>query len=220
MKANLGHPAQLLRTLLGHCNATILPELQKAGSIHAGNEWRLWCSAIPFSSLSVWVVFCWIGRERDRAVTSSLGGAYSHRRRVYRYDWRNHSSLLLQGRAARTPGLANSDGAFSLCPDIIDDLDAEKWKAVDDRLLDLLATDQTKGWGRPIDQFSQKRGPLREIPSNYWGEANFTNSFLQEGHEQQMHVEFTSHIAGSRQFADLHFDKAALSQAWKKLGLL
>lgn len=168
MKANLGHPAQLLRTLLGHCNATILPELQKAGSIHAGNEWRLWCSAIPFSSLSVWVVFCWIGRERDRAVTSSLGGAYSHRRRVYRYDWRNHSSLLLQGRAARTPGLANSDGAFSLCPDIIDDLDAEKWKAVDDRLLDLLATDQTKGWGRPIDQFSQKRGPLREIPSNYW----------------------------------------------------
>ncbi len=128
--------------------------------------------------------------------------------------WRHERSAVLAARAVTSarPNWRIHDAFFELRPDIIDDVDEEKWEEVGSKVLDLLSTNQVMAWGREIDRFSG-RSPLQPIATEFWRGARFTYWFLKEDDPASIHVESNSGM-GHNEYADVHFDRASLEAAW------
>lgn len=96
-------------------------------------------------------------------------------------------------------------------------LDSNAWEADLRRLHDLLASGEVIAWGRRDSPIQREAGPLAPIRTDFWSGAQFTGEVLRSEKTADIHAYARIALGNMReQYSDLHFNRAALTAAWKR----
>jgi hypothetical protein len=120
------------------------------------------------------------------------------------------------------PNMPIRDLFFHIRSDVLED---NHWVAVGNNILDRLASNELRAWGRRdlvnVDKLPRSPKPSWHIPlspirTEFWADAVFTDDFFADDHESYVHAIAKSGEGKREAYRDAQFNRAEASKIWPR----